>query len=422
MKYALLQPAWTFPGSTYFGCQETHVPLELLYAQQQLRAGGHEAIVLDAHLEQLDPAAAVVRLRPFVPDFVVITTAPTYLFWRCPQPELRIPVLWTRELKARLPLTTQFVAIGPHGSATPGVTLTKLGCDIVVQGEPDQVLGRLIPQAQPCIHPGNGQTDLTQLGPLDWSLYPLHLRTHRHHVFHGAGRGAEVEASRGCPWACTFCNKTLFRNRFRERPLAAIMADIESLQRTGLDYVYFIDEIFGCGRQTPALLQALAPLGMQFGMQTRIDLWDEAGLEALGRASCISMECGIESISPEGRARFRKGCRLDTDRIGVLLRAARRHIPWVQANLIASQDDDREAIAAWRRDLIEAGIWASQPVPLFPFPGSPLYQTLYGPPDDRAWERAHRDYLQTNRGAGRYSDIQDPEPLPLQRLERAGHG
>ncbi|MGH9520660.1 MAG: radical SAM protein, partial [Terriglobales bacterium] len=254
--------------------------------------------------------------------------------------------------------------------------------------------------------------------PLDWSRYPLHLRTHRHHVFHGHGRGAEVEASRGCPWACTFCNKTLFRNRFRERPLAAVAGDVEAIRRAGLDYVYFIDEIFGCGRQTPALLAELAPLGIQFGMQTRIDLWDEASLEALGRAGCISMECGIESISTEGRTRFHKGCRLDTDRIGNLLRTARRHIRWVQANLIASEDDDRTAIDLWRQDLIAAGIWASAPVPVFAFPGTPLYHALYGAPDDHAWERAHRHYLDVNREAGRYSDIQDPEPQPLHELER----
>ena len=36
MRYALVNPRWTFEGSTYFGCQEPHFPLELLYAQQTL--------------------------------------------------------------------------------------------------------------------------------------------------------------------------------------------------------------------------------------------------------------------------------------------------------------------------------------------------------------------------------------------------
>ena len=39
------------------------------------------------------------------------------------------------------------VAIGPHGSATPGPTLRKLNCDVVLRGEPDQTLARTCQQA-----------------------------------------------------------------------------------------------------------------------------------------------------------------------------------------------------------------------------------------------------------------------------------
>ena len=37
MKFALVNPAWTFEGSTYFGCQEPHYPLELLFAFDQIK-------------------------------------------------------------------------------------------------------------------------------------------------------------------------------------------------------------------------------------------------------------------------------------------------------------------------------------------------------------------------------------------------
>ncbi|HVA64416.1 MAG TPA: TIGR04295 family B12-binding domain-containing radical SAM protein [Terriglobales bacterium] len=429
MKFALLQPNWTFAGSTYFGCPDTHLPLELFYARQQLQAAGHEALLLDAHLENLSLEAAAARVRAFAPDFVVLTTAPTYLFWRCPQPELRLPAQWMRGLRQQAPRAVT-VAIGPHGSSTPGAALAKLDCDVVVRGEPEQVLARLATTPWAEIegiayrengavrqNPGLHQTNLAALPALDFSGYPLPLRQHRHHVFSGSGRGAELEASRGCPWACNFCNKTLFRNRFRERPVATVAIEVESLLRAGFDYIYFIDEIFGCGRSTPALLEVLTARPIRFGVQTRMDLWNEASLAALGRAGCIALECGIESISPEGRERFRKGCRLGNDRLQALLRAARRHIPWVQANLIAAEHDDREAIAAWRADLIASGVWVSQPVPVFAFPGTPLYLQQFGPPDDQAWERAHRHYLEANRQRGRYSDLQDPQPLPLLALE-----
>lgn len=429
MRFALVQPRWRFEGSTYFGCTETHAPLELLFARQQLERAGHDTLLVDGHLEGLEPAQASARLRRFAPDFVVLTTAPTYLFWRCPQPELRVPARWMRELRGH----GLSVAIGPHGSATPGAALRKLGCDLIVCGEPDEVLPQL-PAGDWASVPGlawrdeagrvqtparTAQTDLRHLDALDWAGYPLEARQHRHHVFSGSGRGLEVEHSRGCPWACSFCNKTRFRNQFRERPPAAVIGDIEAALRRGIDYFYFIDEIFGCSRQTTALLEALAELPLSFGMQTRIDLWDEDGLERLGRAHCISMECGIESITPAGRERFRKGCRLGNDRIVAVLRTARRHVPWVQANLIAGEGDDLDAIAAWRAELLAEQVWVSQPVPMYPYPGSPLYRDLFGEPDEQAWERAHGHYLASNGQRGYYSDIQCPQPQTLETLEAA---
>ncbi len=429
MKFALVNPNWDFAGSSYFGCQETHVPLELFCAAHHLQPAGHDTLILDAHLENLSPAEARARLRRFQPDFIVMPDAPTYLFWRCPQPELRIPALWWRELQ-ELPATR--VDIGPHASATPEATARKLPLHVLLRGEADETLPALagmpwrkIPgccfAADAGWHftPTAAAADLRALGPLAWRDYPWPRRTHRHHVFTGPGRGAELEASRGCPWSCDFCNKTQFRNRFRERPLAALLADVDALLAAGISYIYFIDEIFGCGRSTPALLAALAERPLQFGMQTRIDLWDEAGLEALGRAGCISMECGIEDITPAGRDALHKGCRMTTARMGELLTCARRHIPWVQANLIAPDDAaaaDLPLQQAWRGEMQAAGVWVSAAVPLFPFPGSPRYQQLFGEPDDTAWERAHEHYLRINHERG-YSDIQAAHPLALPALE-----
>lgn len=426
MRFALVQPHWDFTGSTYFGCQETHLPLELLYARQQLRQRGHEVLLLDAHLEQLSLGDARRRVAAFDPDWLVMPTAPTYLFWRCPQPELRIPAQWMHALRGRA--TT--VAIGPHASATPETTLRKLDCDVVLRGEADHTLARLADGRWTgiegcCWRSGEGvrldtrsaAVALDTLPAIDFDDYPLHLRRHRHHVFSGDGRGAELEFSRGCPWNCTFCNKTLFRNRFRQRRVADVLQEAETLVRHGFNYIYFIDEIFGCSRQTRELLDGLAQLPLTFGMQTRIDLWNEESIEWLGRARCISLECGIEAITPEGRERFRKGCRIDNARIAQLLRLARRQIPWVQANLIANDEDDLEAIEAWRTELIADGVWVSKPVPVFAFPGSPLYTSLFGAPDDQAWERAHRHYLAVNNQRRYYSDIQSSHPQPLPRME-----
>lgn len=429
MKFALLNPNWDFKGSTYFGCRDPHIPLELMFAGDQVRAAGHDALLIDAQTDSLNLMEAKRRVSAFAPDFLVIPTAPSYLFWRCPPPELRVPMEWF----AGLETSAIKVAIGPHPSATPGSTLRKTGCDVALRGEPDQVLPELASrpwqEITGCcfkseegyhISPESAVTDMSALGPLDFSGYQVEAHWHRHHVFtDDQGLGAELEFARGCPWACTFCNKTLFRNKFRERKVEAVLEEVDALIARGVGYIYFIDEIFGVGKNVRRLLEEIARRRIKIGFQTRIDLWDEESLDLLGRAGCISMECGIESITHEGREVLNKNCRMDTDRISELLIYARGRIPWVQANLILTEQDDKAEIHLWQKALKARGVWVSEPVPMFPFPGSPLYaQTFAAAPDDMAWERAHRHYTSIFAARG-YSDIQERVPIPLEELEHA---
>ena len=79
---------------------------------------------------------------------------------------------------------------------------------------------------------------------------------------------------------------------------------------------------------------------MKFGVQTRIDLWKPDLLALLGRAGCVSIEAGIESLTVEGRAALAKRCRLDTEELAQLLFTRRRHVPFVQANLIGMEQDN----------------------------------------------------------------------------------
>jgi B12-binding domain/radical SAM domain protein of rhizo-twelve system len=434
MRYALLNPRWEFGGSTYFGCPEPHFPLELLSAREMLRAANHEVLLIDANLEKLTPTQVREKLNAFEEEFLIIPTAPSYLFWRCPQPELRVPCQWLKWLDRE----SCKIVIGPHGSATPRTTLRKLDADVVLRGEPDQTLPQLASLPWDLI-PGCcwrdeqqryhgsvdfGITEMSLVGMLDYSDYPVQFHRHLHHIFPGNGAdhlklGAEVEFARGCPYSCTFCNKTLFRNKFRERRLPVVLDEIDQLISRGVDYIYFIDEIFGVGRQVRSLLEEIAARPVSIGFQTRIDLWTEESLELLGRAHCVSFECGIESISEEGRGELNKNCRITTERIESLLVHARQYIPWVQANLIETTKDDPAEVDRFQTYLKTRGVWVSEPVPMFPFPGSPLYvQTFHEQPDEQAWERAHSFYLQMFAERG-YSDIQEQHPVSLAELECA---
>jgi anaerobic magnesium-protoporphyrin IX monomethyl ester cyclase len=424
-RIALINPNWNFDGSIYFGCRSPHLPLELGISQHFLREAGHSTLLLDAHMFDLSLAAIESELRTFRPDMIVITTAPTYLFWRCAPPELRVP----QELALTLrDLAPTLVAVGPHGSTTPKAALRKLAVDIVVMGECEQSLVRLASGdrnfAGLCfweggaIHVNGGPQAVSfkDQPALTWPDEMVRRHHHHHHRFEAepVGPGAEVEASRGCPYNCTFCAKENFRNLYRKRPADVLLQETDRLREQGAEYIYFIDEIF---LPNTELLEGLVSRGLKFGVQTRIDLWKPDMLELLGRAGCVSIEAGIESLTPEGRAALAKNCRMTTEQLADRLVEARKHVPFVQANLIEMPQDDDPLVQRWRQRMQDAGVWANDPVPLYPYPGSPDYRKLWGEPDDFAWERAHAHYLAI---FDRFSDVQEQRPVALGALELQG--
>jgi anaerobic magnesium-protoporphyrin IX monomethyl ester cyclase len=429
MRVALVNPAWRFDNSIYFGCREPHLPLELGYCAALLARAGHEVAMWDGLLDGLDNDALAAAVADWAPDMTVVTTAPSYLFWRCAQPELRVPRGFLDALSGRGGMTA---AVGPHGSATPEACLRKLGVDLVVRGECEQVVARLadrperravlglcFAEAGEIVVTGGPQAaDFQQLPALRWPDRWIQRHQHHHHHFgtDAAGAGAEVEASRGCPYHCSFCAKIDFRDGYRQRDLIILLEEIDGLIAQGVRYVYFIDEIFLPRR---LLLRALASRELEFGVQTRIDLWKPDMLDLLGQAGCVSIEAGVESLTESGRAALDKNCRMSTADLTERLIYARSAVPFVQANLIQSGADEVGSVAAWRDELRAAGVWANDPVPLYPYPSSPDYRKLFGQPDTDAWEKAHEHYLGQ---FDRFSDIQEQRPLPLSELETACRG
>jgi B12-binding domain/radical SAM domain protein of rhizo-twelve system len=197
---------------------------------------------------------------------------------------------------------------------TTAATLRKLGVDAVVRGECEDVITALasadnwssVPSiayadaSDYCISGAPAATALVDLPAVAWPDHWIDRHRHHHHRFDDAqhGAGAEVEASRGCPYNCSFCAKNDYRDQYRRRDLTTVLEEVDRLISQGVGYIYFIDEIFL--PQKP-LLEALAIRRIKFGVQTRIDLWKPDLLALLGKAGCVSIEAGIESLTAEGR-------------------------------------------------------------------------------------------------------------------------
>jgi anaerobic magnesium-protoporphyrin IX monomethyl ester cyclase len=430
MKVALLNPNWTFEGSIYFGCREPHLPLELGYAAALLNERGHQTRLVDAQLSNLDPAQVRAELADFAPDVTVLTTAPSYLFWRCAPPELRAPLALLETVRD---VAGELVVVGPHASTTPAAVLRKLDVRFAIMGECEEALAELattplaawrdvagvasLVDGQLRIEGSPRAVDMRALPALSWPATLVTRHAHHHHRFDSQahGPGAELESSRGCPYACTFCAKDNFRTKFRQRPLERVLQELDELLAQGVTYVYFVDEIF---LPNLPLLEALVERPVQFGVQMRIDLFDASSLELLGRAGCVSIEAGVESITREGRSLLAKRCKLSTEELTELLVIAKQHVPFVQANLMNASTDDAERVRDWRSQLLRHGVWSNEPVPMFPYPGSPDYTARWGKPDDLAWERALDFYLAQHSAL---SELQEARPRPLTELEAAAH-
>src|SRR5437762_2152312 len=194
MKIALVNPPWSFDGSIYFGCREPHLPLEYGYARALLTDAGHDAAIFDAQIDGIDTAALQSRVADFAPDMIVVTTAPSYLFWRCAPPELRVPQHTLAALDGPGALT---VAVGPHASSTPRIAVKKLGVDAGVQGECEEVLVKLADTPREAwgtiaglvrrhngdivVQGGPQAVDMARLPALRWHPDIVQRHAHHHH-------------------------------------------------------------------------------------------------------------------------------------------------------------------------------------------------------------------------------------------------
>jgi hypothetical protein len=102
-------------------------------------------------------------------------------------------------------------------------------------------------------------------------------------------------------------------------------------------------------------------------------------LELLGRAGCVSIEAGVESLTREGRDRLDKNCKLETEELADRLVEAKRHVPFVQANLLEVPQDDDGAGRGVALAAARGGGVGERPGAAVPLPGLARLPAAVGP-------------------------------------------
>ncbi len=116
-----------------------------------------------------------------------------------------------------------------------------------------------------------------------------------------------VQATRGCPWGCSFCCTTrLFGSKVRMRPVDQVIEEIKSFPRKF--FVFTDDNLFFDKRYGTELVQALKPLKKWWVTQTDMSLANHPNLiKSAVNAGLLGILVGFETILEENRRDIGKG-------------------------------------------------------------------------------------------------------------------
>jgi radical SAM superfamily enzyme YgiQ (UPF0313 family) len=114
---------------------------------------------------------------------------------------------------------------------------------------------------------------------------------------------ANLQTKRGCPFSCVYCTYPLLEgNKVRLRPIPEIIREIgDIVDRAGIDYIYFVDDIFNYPPEFAAeLCRAItdARIAVKWSAFINPEFIDISLLETMVAAGCDAIEFGSESGSP----------------------------------------------------------------------------------------------------------------------------
>jgi len=110
-----------------------------------------------------------------------------------------------------------------------------------------------------------------------------------------------IMGSRGCPFTCSFCDRTVTGKRVRYRDVEDVASEMLFLEkRYSPDDIFYFDDLFTVNKKRViALCQALKEKNLRtsWSAQGRVDTVDEEMLEAMKAAGCTELMFGVESGS-----------------------------------------------------------------------------------------------------------------------------
>jgi len=266
------------------------------------------------------------------------------------------------------------VVIGGIAASLAPPALSLAHADAVVIGEAEEIWPRVVADAI------GGR-----LQPIYRMASPpavAHLPDPRYDLLTGPGFGrwSPVQATRGCPFTCTFCSVTaFFQQGYRKRPVDRVLRDVRAAKRIRRSrYVAFIDDNIGVDWDYCAeLWQALIPERIIWMSQCSLHIADRPDmLELAHRSGCRMLSFGVETTNAASLATVDKSWNRP-ERYQEAVRRIRAHgIDLSTEMMVGLDEDDDSALDRTHDFVMDNRISVPRVHILTPIPGTPLYEKL----------------------------------------------
>ena len=308
MKVLLIQPPARFLK------QESIVipPLGLAYLASSVEGDGHKVKILDAFAKWLSWTEFEEEVKKEKPDVIGIGGM-------TPTIDLTI-----RAIKICRPYTPTIVVGGPHLTVYKQDFFRECPeADLGIIGEAEESFRLVLKRIEEkkdiwdipgivCvdkINPPNGYIE-----NLDNLPFPArHLLSDRHYRY-ALWPGKKITTmitSRGCPYQCIFCDKSIFGSRWRARSPQNVVEELELVTKEfGVQSIIIYDDLFTFNKQRVMdICQGILEKGLkiEWKCEGRVDRVDFEMLKLMKKAGCSLIAYGVESANQNSLNFLKKG-------------------------------------------------------------------------------------------------------------------
>jgi anaerobic magnesium-protoporphyrin IX monomethyl ester cyclase len=191
--------------------------------------------------------------------------------------------------------------------------------------------------------------------------------------------GATMVTSRGCPYQCSYCDRSVFKRGYRYNSPEYIYRHMQYLHKHfGVRHINIYDDLFTADRgRIEELCDMLIrnPPGVQFNCAVRVGHADRELLRTLKLSGCLMVSVGIESADPDILRRHKAG---------VTIEEVRKTVALIQEEglrakglfMMGLPGDSEDSIRRTSDFVISLGLDDMNMAKFTPFPGAPIWETI----------------------------------------------